>query len=69
MFSLGNSLDYNHMPLHRSPEVEEVVAAQVVEGAAMIATVAVIDTTHINEVLFLTGNEKGEGTASGLNYY
>ena len=47
------------MPLHRIPEVEEVVAAQVVKGAAMTATVAVIVTTHI-EIKFVVRNEKGQ---------
>lgn len=52
------------MPLHCSPEVEEVVAAQVVEGAAMTATVAVVATTHIN-----CGSWEREDTGSGLNNY
>lgn len=52
------------MPLHRSPEVEEAVAAQVVEGAVMTATVAVVATTHINYRSW-----EREDTASGLNNY
>lgn len=53
------------MPLHHSPEVEEVVAAQVVEGAVMTATVAaVVATTRINYRSW-----EREDTASGLNNY